>query len=435
MLRQVQVELDSAGIQQQLCYTNSLGEYSFRAPLGNYNVTIDTTGLPFYINCPSVNLYNVILTPIDSMVDSLDFAMICRSNFDLASVSIVPYHGFVPGQQVELYVNIGEAASDFGTSCFNGQATIYIVLSQLTHYVGPAAGAITPTSVIGDSLVWNIADMSQVDPGADFNVMVTIDTSAVIGDSICLTLGILPPGDAIPNNNILTECFPVSASFDPNEKWMSPTAADTSMYLFTFTVNFQNTGTAPAENIYILDTLDNDFDASTFEMIASDHDVVTQLLPGNILRFNFHAINLPDSTSDEPHSHGFVKYRVSRKAATGLGTVISNTAYIFFDYNQPVVTNTVSTVISATIGIDEMHSRADDILLYPNPTANELKLVSKSGKIQEIQVYNLLGVEVLSRKVMKSDWISIYVGYLGVGSYFVRIKTENGFLQGRFIKN
>ena len=98
------------------------------------------------------------------------------------------------------------------------------------------------------------------------------------------------------------------------------------------------------------------FESLPFTFLSSSHDLITQLLPGDILRFNYPQINLPDSTSDEPNSHGYVQYKIKRKPGLPLNAVISNRAYIYFDFNTPVVTNTVSATLTTTVGIQQMHN-------------------------------------------------------------------------------
>jgi hypothetical protein len=60
----------------------------------------------------------------------------------------------------------------------------------------------------------------------------------------------------------------------------------------------------------------------------------------------FDNIALPDSTTNEAGSHGFVQYSVRAKAGLPNGAQIPNTASIYFDFNLPVVTNaTHSTLV------------------------------------------------------------------------------------------
>jgi len=68
-------------------------------------------------------------------------------------------------------------------------------------------------------------------------------------------------------------------------------------------------------------------------------------ITGSNVAFDFININLPDSTTDLAGSQGYVSYRVKSMANLPMGTAIENTASIYFDFNTPVVTNTVSNLI------------------------------------------------------------------------------------------
>ena len=427
-VRQIPVRLESAGTLLQICYTNSYGEYSFRAPLGAYEIIIDTSLVPFQLSCPTSGIQTVFLTPLDSLIDSLNFAVACVSNSDIAAKSITPMTAFIPGSLSGVLLNFGNLASNYGLVCPNANDSgyVYVVLRSNISYVGPSQGAIAPTSVIGDSIVWVVQDFSLINPSIDFNIKVSTDTTAQSNDLVCLTLGVVMTNDVDTSNNILNDCFLVRTSCDPNEKWMSPAEADTTTHSFTFTIHFQNTGNAPAKNIYILDTLDNDFDATTFQYIASSHDLVTQMLPGNILRFNYNEINLPDSVSDEPNSHAFVEFKIDRKNNTGLGTEISNTAYIYFDYNAAVITNTVSTIISGSVGANDIYINSDDVILYPNPTRGEFTISMREGKINDIKIFDLVGEVVAQLPGNSSSSFSINLNRISKGIYFIRVKSDKG---------
>ena len=155
-------------------------------------------------------------------------------------------------------------------------------------------------------------------------------------------MSIMPTaGDYNLSNNSLTYCFPVVNALDPNAKEVYPMGNVDSGQWLTYTIRFQNTGNAPAQNIYIIDTLSPYIDASTFQLLAYSALNLTQIF-GNVVRFNFPNINLPDSASNEPASHGYVQFKVKLKAGAPSGVQVNNTAYIYFDLNPAVVTNTVS---------------------------------------------------------------------------------------------
>src|SRR5690606_26650688 len=344
-LKIVPVKLDSSGIFVQKFLTNSSGDFAFSTGYGNYSVTIDTSQLPFDLICPSSFSYSTTLSASNAYDSLANFGLQCKPGFDLESKSISVDCIIFPGAQRNLYLKTGDAATNYGTICpTNISGSVQAILSGPVSYVAPLPGAIAPTTVSGDTLTWIVPDFSLINPANDFNVQISISTAANIGDTLCVLLNIsAASGDNNPANNTLSICWPVRNSFDPNAKDMWPSGAvDTSQQAFIFTVYFQNTGNAPAEDIYILDTLSNNLDASSFTFLSSSHNVITQLLQGNVLRFNFPDINLADSTNNEPESHGFVQFKLNRKAGLPPGTVISNKAYIYFDYNPAIITNTAS---------------------------------------------------------------------------------------------
>jgi uncharacterized repeat protein (TIGR01451 family) len=140
-------------------------------------------------------------------------------------------------------------------------------------------------------------------------------------------------------------------SYDPNDKQAYPQGVGPQNMIPTdtpmeFMINFQNTGTDTAFNIVIADTLDPDLDWNSFEIVAHSHEVYAQMDQNGVVTFTFENIFLPDSNVDEPGSHGFVAYRLNVDSFLPDPTEITNTAYIYFDYNAPIVTNTTLTTLS-----------------------------------------------------------------------------------------
>jgi hypothetical protein len=82
------------------------------------------------------------------------------------------------------------------------------------------------------------------------------------------------------------------------------------------------------------------------------------VLTGGIVKFNFPNINLPDSLSDEAGSKGFVRFKVKLKDNLPLGTTIENTAYIYFDFNAPIITNTTVNTIALPLATPTVSANA-----------------------------------------------------------------------------
>jgi len=435
-LKIVPVKLDSSGIFVQKFLTNSSGDFAFSTGYGNYSVTIDTSQLPFDLICPSSFSYSTTLSASNAYDSLANFGLQCKPGFDLESKSISVDCIIFPGAQRNLYLKTGDAATNYGTICpTNISGSVQAILSGPVSYVAPLPGAIAPTTVSGDTLTWIVPDFSLINPANDFNVQISISTAANIGDTLCVLLNIsAASGDNNPANNTLSICWPVRNSFDPNAKDMWPSGAvDTSQQAFIFTVYFQNTGNAPAEDIYILDTLSNNLDASSFTFLSSSHNVITQLLQGNVLRFNFPDINLADSTNNEPESHGFVQFKLNRKAGLPPGTVISNKAYIYFDYNPAIITNTASATLTLPVGLNDNHA-SNSMTVYPNPSTGKLNILfAKPIARGTIEIQSILGEKILKQNIYNRSEMVITPENISDGIYFVKVFDGNETLCRKLI--
>lgn len=157
---------------------------------------------------------------------------------------------------------------------------------------------------------------------------------------------------------------------------------------FTYTIHFQNTGSAPAINIRLKDTLDVHLDASTFEMLGYSHPAITSI-SGNVLTVTFNNIMLPDSTTDHDGSMGYFQYRIKPLPNLPLGSQIENTAYIYFDYNAPVITNTTQSNFDFFTGVKDVTNK-NSFVLYPNPSDGLYNFMDNSN-IKTVDVYNTMG--------------------------------------------
>jgi uncharacterized repeat protein (TIGR01451 family) len=164
--------------------------------------------------------------------------------------------------------------------------------------------------------------------------------------------GQFPPADE--NLATETDCQNIIDSFDPNDKQVSPLGFTENHYVkpnteLEYLIRFQNTGTAEAVNISVVDTLSTDLDMETFHLMSTSHPSELQIenIAGKqVLKWHFKNINLPDSTHNEPQSHGYIKFKIKHKTGIAEGTIIQNFADIYFDFNEPVRTNTTVSNIT-----------------------------------------------------------------------------------------
>jgi hypothetical protein len=140
---------------------------------------------------------------------------------------------------------------------------------------------------------------------------------------------------------------PLTCSYDPNYKEVSPVgygdagAIDIATGRLKYTIHFQNTGTAAAQDVVLVDRLADEVDASSLQVLGYSHEPtsVSMEMDRDVV-FRFDGIQLPDSGTTFTGSQGFIRFAVDILPGLAHTTFIENTASIFFDLNEPVITNT-----------------------------------------------------------------------------------------------
>jgi uncharacterized repeat protein (TIGR01451 family) len=312
---------------------------------------------------------------------------------------------------------------------------VQVSVSGPASYVGAGPGALAPASVSGGLITYNLTNFDSVRNDSDFVLIFSTDTTAAPGDTICVSVQISSNnGDRNPLNNSYQFCYPVLYSYDPNLKEVYPVGDVPVGYndWFVYTVYFQNEGTAPAINIRVVDTLDTKLDPSTFEVIGYSHNV-SPFLHGNEVSFYFLGIHLPDSVSNPAGSEGFVQYRIKPYPGLQLGDVVENKAYVYFDYNPRMVTNTtVNPVTNTSLGI-KAQTKALDIKIYPNPAGNYFSVLLPYSNGSKISLLSLAGALVYETNTV-STLETIDISAFAKGIYFVRVESDKGVFVGKLIK-
>lgn len=236
------------------------------------------------------------------------------------------------------------------------------------------------------------------------------------------------------------ECPVATNSFDPNDKQASPEGYGLSHYILDNTpleykIRFQNTGTDTAYTVIIRDTLDPLLDITTLENGVASHVYDMEINGRGVLSFIFNNIYLPDSAANQAASNGFVTFRVSPLRGLSPGTIIRNDAAIYFDYNEPVITNeTFHTIAEDFIDVIITHTSHPTIsnisvLVQPNPFRNASVIEVKHHTATEylLEVFDVSGKQVRQERYDASV-IIFYKKNLSPGLYFYRLTAKDGFL-------
>ncbi|MEO6166734.1 MAG: T9SS type A sorting domain-containing protein [Chitinophagales bacterium] len=246
------------------------------------------------------------------------------------------------------------------------------------------------------------------------------------------------------------DCHLITGSFDPNQKSVQPSGVGVD-HLVTvndqldYIIQFQNTGTDTAFNVLITDTLDIvHLDAKTIQPGASSHPYVFSLRGEGIGTFAFDHIMLPNSIVNVQGSHGFVKYKISQQVLNPPGSVINNFAAIYFDYNQPVLTDSPFVTIAekSVIFPTSEHpialQKGYHIKVSPNPFEQGIQFSIKSEWAEKnfaVRIYNLWGQEQFFAGNIHSSTFLLNTSLKEKGIYFYELYNNNELIgTGKLIR-
>lgn len=404
--------------------------YASTDTAGRYNIYSDLRGDTLRVVRPRP--YWIITPPLgipDSAQTPMNFAMTIPANVVDIGVTVVALTPFRPGFVRDVQIQV----TNHGGMPVDSFYLYFDVLQQLPEleYIGAVP---TPVYAVGDSVGWFIPHLgvSQV---ATFLLHLKTPVTVPLGKVLYLSGRVPLNGDVYTTNNTARGTVRVLGSFDPNDKQVTPervtdVQVDTSE--LTYVIRFQNTGNFPADFVVILDTLPKTLDLSTFHVWSASHPFTWRLHEGRLLEVRFDDIFLPDSTSNEPGSHGFVAFSVFPEKGLTVGDSIPNRAGIYFDYNPPVITNTSVMRVTMVSAVRELlQNNRISFDLYPNPVSRtgvvSIALPEPVTTQANIGLFTLQG-QRLSTAEMPIGQQNLSLPNVAPGTYLVvvRMGTEFG---------
>jgi uncharacterized repeat protein (TIGR01451 family) len=410
------VPIDTIAATSGFYYTEhgNVGDiYTFRP--------ISITG--FYVTCPMAGAY----------VDTLNVGNGGNINFGVTCL---------PGNSFDLAINPV-------TNSYSNTATVMINVTNV--YCTPQNAVATmqfstdyaflgstpaPATANGQTLTWNLNNVYNDSPA---NIVVYLTPSGpnlTIGDTVNYTFTVDPiVGDTDSVNNIVIVEDTIFGAWDPNHISVSPQGYITAGTKLKYSVMFENTGNAPAQNIYVLDTLPDQADLNSLRMITASAPMYTTIFESgghNIVRFEFPNINLPDSVHYPYNCTGMFSYTINTKPGLAPGTFIDNRAGIYFDNNDVVMTNSVRNIIASPQYVQFVNA-ADNIKLYPNPATNQLIISADEHVYRSFTITNSMGQLMLQDEVRGTN-TTLNIKRLPAGIYYVTLKGTEGNEVRKFVK-
>ena len=222
-------------------------------------------------------------------------------------------------------------------------------------------------------------------------------------------------------------CGITSGSFDPNDKTGYPLGIGnnhniTSGQQIDYCIRFQNTGNDTAFTVVILDTIDQKMNIGTIQNLCTSHESTFEILNGRVAKWTFSNIQLPDSTTNEELSHGWIKFRINQINNLLDGEQIKNKSYIYFDFNDPIITNQVFHTINNNFDIQQngLNELFNFISIAPNPTSNIITIQGKESMNQNFKIFDQMGREVYKGK-LNGITTDVYLTNLSKGIYTLKI--------------
>lgn len=310
----------------------------------------------------------------------------------------IPYIKDTPRYAYVIYQNIG-TTTESGIVEYKYPAGMTLVYTS-----------IAPLSNIGNKLTFSVGSLA---PGASGSIYIMMQTPAgfALGSIKCDTAIILPiSGDIAPSNNTSYECDSVVASWDPNDKIANPKGVgeagniDPATKEINYLINFQNEGNWRTYRVRVEDEIDPSFDINSL-MIGDASHAYRLVKTGNKLVWNFDNIELTPKSQDEKRSKGYIQYTLKLKENLPLGTQIKNTAFIYFDANPAIVTNTTKNTLKNADGSSAVRDMNQAGLDFEANKLDERVVITSTDKMKAIRIYDINGKMIIeaTSKSMKAE--------------------------------
>jgi uncharacterized repeat protein (TIGR01451 family) len=423
------------GIPNIIIHEGFQNSYATTDASGNYALFFLDSTKTYSLSSTAPNYWNLTTTPIIQTVAPLtqttnnkNFGMFATPN--IHDVAITGWSSNLPWPTA--YVQF------YGTYTNNGTVTesdtVFFTADTLLTFISATPA---PSFINGNVYGWLYTNL-QVNQTGNIHITLKADSFITVGDTLYSNWFVQPYSiDIAQANNNYNVIQPCLSSFDPNEKSVMPfgdVAANTDL---TYTIKFQNTGTFQAHNIFIRDTLNTNLEVATFDVLGYSHNMIYTINGQGNVEFVFANINLPDSNSNEPASHGYVKYKIKQKQNLTAGTSITNTASIYFDFNAPVATNTTLNMVKEAgqgNGINNILTNSP-LSIYPNPVTDLLTLVLPSAaQASTVLIYNAFGQQVYNYTTSNVSSVNIVTKSFQKGMYLIQLQNNNKTTHSKFMK-
>lgn len=228
----------------------------------------------------------------------------------------------------------------------------------------------------------------------------------------------------VTEDNIDSAEHRLKYSFDPNAKICVPEGRVTiELKSIRFHIDFQNEGNDYAQRVVVVDSLNLNIPVYEFKMIGASHKYKLSH-KDNVITWTFDDINLWPKAYSEIYSKGYVEFEAKVKGVFRVGDSITNTAAIYFDKNEPIITN--RSKVERVTRLDRPE-KLDILDIYPNPVNETLHIYNKTNERIIIHIYDAQGKEMSSFGLDAIDEMTINASEWSPGVYMIYIEGYGAY--------
>jgi uncharacterized repeat protein (TIGR01451 family) len=407
--------------------TDWSGKSFFDLPLGNYNLELKYDN-KLYNTCSAIYPFQ-----IDSTKDT--------------------FHVFVPIKIIKKCNDLqGHISGTFFRRCFesliqgcifnDGSDTAYnakVVVTLDTFFVVDSFNKnLTLLNKVGNTYTFDVGNIPPRS-GKYYYIFGRISCNSPLGDTICSSITSINDSKSCRTTPYVESiCQPNIGSYDPNDKTLLVNGQEGKTNFektdkIEYLIRFQNTGTDTAFTVRVDDPISKKFDIKSIKFTGSSYPFIWHI-EGRLLVVEFQNIQLVDSFKNELRSHGFVKFEIKLDSNTVNGETVENEAYIFFDFNDPVITNTVTTKVGK-LNTRTYTINNKELQLYPNPTNNIVNIQARDFKAKEykLHIYDYMG-KMLHNSSISTDKLEVDMSAYPAGMYMIEMQSALDVYVGKVVK-
>lgn len=400
------------------------GIYYINAPAGNYKIYCLIDTIKNKINCLS-NQYLSINMPVDSAYFNFDFPITLNAQFK----DISTYIKLVPMRR--------GSRGDISLICYNNGYTTMRNFKLIVPDIGKYSFIYGNgnNTYKGDTAVFSIDSILPLSKYTIFGSVYADPNIKFPNWQMCLkayTDSLILKSDSNTSNNLFKTCVDINRPYDPNDKRITNDSSKTTIDKFiNYKIRFQNKGNDTAVRVVVVDTIDTKFlDISKFKLINSQYPC-SVTFNDHLIYFIFDGIYLPYESKSFEKSIAEFEFSLGLKNPVKEETFFENSAAIFFDYEDAVITKPVVASINSPLIISN--------LKHEKICINAKYSISYKSNIQ-LQTDNLLSVEMsdsngsfnspITLNQIKSQLDSGVIEFsfpknLKEGNYLLRLKSSN----------